>query len=353
MAGSKRARAFLNFIFVIVVVGLGLLAVRSLGVTGTSVTSVGTDSASPTPTLIINGGTSPAGSTSPSATTPTATTPVIWELIVLESTGSTQKIVSLNLSTKARKTLYTDADENVKIRQVGNLTSDGREALVLMSPPGDEFGGSLYTVATDGSGRKTLLIDQFASPWPPVFSPDGTKIAYIFFSNAEAEAGFYLVIANRDGTNKRELVREAVAITQPVFSPDGSEIAYFRSGTEAGRGSIMTVGTTGGTSRQILAYADRVPYDLAWAADHTLAFVDGTGDNAHLFDLSRGATEATRLTTPAGAESRPLFAPDSSQLAFGSLAGSTPSILVLDRTTGKTENLGRGSIVVGWRTGNG
>lgn len=345
MSGSgKRVRKFINFLFVIAVVGLAAIAFK--GLPSTSPSTGETSNASDAPSLRIETTTSPTASTA----TPTKTTN---EVVILESTRGISKLVSINTETKVRTTLYTDADESIKIKQVGNLTADGSQALVLMGDPAQDFGGGLYTIALDGSGTKTLLIDQFASPWPPVYSPDGNKIAYVFFSNAERESGFFLVVANRDGSNKRELVREDQAITQPVFSPDGTEIGYFRTGSDSGSGSIMGVKITGGEPRELATYTGRVPYDLAWGKGTLLAFVDGTGDAASLYEIATNGQDPTQLTTPTGAESRPVYAPDGTQLAFGSSAGGSSSITLYTRETSQSVNLGSGSVVLGWREGRG
>lgn len=345
MSGSgKRVRNFINFLFLIAVVGLAAIAFK--GLPNTPLTTDGTASPDETPSLRIE--------TSPSASsTSTSPTTSVDELVVLESARSVNKLVSINTTTKVRTTLYTDADETVKIKQVGNITADGSQALVLMGDPAQDFGGGLYTIALDGSGTKALLIEQFASPWPPVYSPDGTKIAYVFFSNAERDAGFFLVIANRDGSNKRELVRETQAITQPVFSPDGSEIGYFRTGSESGSGSIMAVKVGGGEPRQLATYTSQVPYDLAWGKDTVLAYVDGTDDAANLFEIPTGEKSPRKLTTPTGAESRPVYHPAGTQIAFGSSAGGSSSVILYVRESGDSTNLGTGSVVLGWREGRG
>lgn len=342
---GKRVRAFINFIFVIAVVGLALVGARSLKAPAVLHS---TATASPTPSLSVQSQNSftptPTATETPAPATKT-------DLVVLETGKSGNKLVRINRETQARTTVFTDTDEPLKIKQVGNLTLDGGEALVLMGSLTDDFGGSLYSVTTDGSGQKQLLVEQFASPWPPVFSPDGSKIAYVYFSNAEADIGFYLVVANRDGTNKRELVTEKQAITQPVFSPNGTEVAYIRSGVDSGSGSIMAIGISGGNPRQLATYAKQVPYDLAWGPGDALVYVDGVGDLANIYEYTNGS--AVKIVTPSGSESRPVYSPDGEFLAFASSGSGNSTINIYERTTAKTTKLGAGSMVLGWAEGRG
>lgn len=334
---TKQTRAFLNFLFALALVGLALYAGTLFSNTDKSPLA---DSPSASPELSIFEST---------PTSPETSTRSARQLVVLATVKTAQQLVLIDSENQSRQTIFTDRDEKNKIKQVGNLTADGKEVLVLMGSAEEPFGGSLYTIATDGSGRLTLLFDNFASPWPPVFSPDGKKIAYVFFSNAETESGYFLVIANRNGTNKRELVRETKPITQPVFAPDGHAIAYVREQAPSG-GSIMTVPLTGGTPKEAIRYTDRVPYDLTWAKDDGFYFIDGQEDRADLYAVKTGDIEPHRLTTPAGRESRPVISADGQTLAFASRssATATPVIYLLHLETGSTQTLGSGTLPIGW-----
>ena len=75
------------------------------------------------------------------------------------------------------KLVFTDEDEDVKIKSATSITSIG-DVLAVMSPANQEFGGALYLIKTDGSGQKEKLVDEFASTQDPVISSDGKSIAY-------------------------------------------------------------------------------------------------------------------------------------------------------------------------------
>ncbi len=125
------------------------------------------------------------------------------------------------------KLLYTDSDENEKIKFVKSMTSSAK-FLALIAPNDQNFGGSLYLIASDGSGNKEKIVDEFASPQPPIISSDEEKIAYILFSNAEMEYGFSLYAMSKNGENKVKIDTSSSMISNPVFDQNSKNIAYLK-----------------------------------------------------------------------------------------------------------------------------
>lgn len=267
-------------------------------------------------------------------------------LLALAETKTGKQLVTLDFETGARHVIFTDADERLKIKQVGTVSRDG-SVLVVLGEPSDAFGGSLYTIATDGSGLKTLLLETFASPWPPILTMDGKKIVYIVFSNTQAATGFSLIVANWDGTNKRELVREERPMSQPVFSPDDTRVAYVIEET-SGTSRIMSVPLAGGSSRTEVTVPGRIPYDLAWTAVDTFLFIDGTGSDANLYEMTTNTSEASRIVTPSGQESRPLRHPTAAAIVYTVTDAGTSQLTVLERVSGQVRSLGSGVAPIGW-----
>ena len=76
-------------------------------------------------------------------------------------------------------------------------------------------GGDIYVVNADGTGLRRLTQGM-----DPSWSPDGTQVV---FARWTEPWGMYLI--NADGTNERLLFSSSVA-RSPVFSPDGSQIAF-------------------------------------------------------------------------------------------------------------------------------
>ncbi len=76
-------------------------------------------------------------------------------------------------------------------------------------------GGDIYVVNADGSGLRRLTQGM-----DPSWSPDGTQVV---FARWTEPWGIYAI--NADGSNERLLFSSSVA-RSPVFSPDGSQLAF-------------------------------------------------------------------------------------------------------------------------------
>jgi len=100
----------------------------------------------------------------------------------------------------------------------------------------------IYSMNADGSNQ-TLLVDDCCTAYP-VYSPDGTKIAYYSLDQ--------LVIADADGSDPLSLAFfPAFESGRPSFSPDGLRIAYPNVETpddpESPGTGILSVPAAGGT----------------------------------------------------------------------------------------------------------
>lgn len=123
------------------------------------------------------------------------------------------------------KLIFTDKDEKEKIKFTPTMTYDGK-IYAVMSDTNQVFGGSLYKIASDGSGTKEKVIDDFITSQAPVVSPDGTQITYVLFSNAEFDYGFSLYIANLKLENKVKIDVDPNTINNFTFNFDASQIVY-------------------------------------------------------------------------------------------------------------------------------
>ena len=119
-----------------------------------------------------------------------------------------------------------------------------------------------------GTGQNNLTNDA-GDDVDPVFSPDGTKIA--FTSGRDGNDEIYVM--NADGTGQTNLTNDAGVDLNPVFSPDGTKIAFesFRDGNWE-----IYVLNADGTGQTNLTNADGADVDPARTealARSTIVFV--------------------------------------------------------------------------------
>ncbi len=186
----------------------------------------------------------------------------------------------------------------------------------------DRAGGDfdVFVMNPDGSGVLNLTATSAATDQDPVFSPDGTRIAYA--SNIDGDQDVY--IANSDGTNPVNVTPSLTdPQSEPSFSPNGQSLSY-------------THGEPGVTSAiRIIELENYVPVSgftatgfapgtagSTWTPDGNLVFQSrATGQTDILIRRADGTV--TNLTAGYAETARePSVSPDGQSIAFVSFGGS-------------------------------
>ncbi|MGB4758902.1 MAG: hypothetical protein WBP26_02495 [Candidatus Saccharimonadales bacterium] len=190
-------------------------------------------------------------------------------------------------------------------------------AIVYNSTQDGALDVEIYAANPDGSNPVRLSLTP-GQDRAPVWSPDGTKIAFFAMERNTNLADIYIM--NADGSNQVRVSPGGVSQFAPSFSPDGGKLAYYS--TVSGNTDIYTVHVDG-TNVQRLTTVAQGDFWPTWSPDGTkLAFYslrDGA-TNSEIYIMNADGSGQTRLTnTVAGVHDQyPDFSPDGTKLVFAS-----------------------------------
>jgi hypothetical protein len=180
----------------------------------------------------------------------------------------------------------------------------------------DNGGGTnppdIYVMNPDGSGqtRLTFGVNGGIDPVVPVWSPDGTKIA---FSSFQSNGNYDIYTINANGGGQVNLTNTAVNEFDPAWSNDGSKLAY-------GRGGDIWVMNANGSQQTLLLTNGSSP---SWSPDGTrILFTRNiVGGFDDIFVMNTDGTGVTNLTNNPGGYFSPKWSPDGARVIFATNSG--------------------------------
>lgn len=224
---------------------------------------------------------------------------------------------------------------------------------------------ALWTARPDGSSKRRVLRPPSggATVDTPVWSPDGTKIAYSLPDYSMRPGISHIFVVNADGTGNTRLTSGDVFDESPSWSPDGSRIVFSREtgrevlesgGILGGVRSLMTMDADDGRNRTTVAegryYSPRWSPDgtriayvksdqlgvinvdgtnpriftggahvegLAWSPDGSrIAYVSGDWRESDIRIVEVDGFRSFRLTDEPGPEIEPAWSPDGERIAY-------------------------------------
>jgi Tol biopolymer transport system component len=205
---------------------------------------------------------------------------------------------------------------------------------IAFSSNRDGFGANIWVIP---SGGGTPVKYTQAGGTSPDWSSDGTRIAFTSYSGTTD-----ISVMNADGTGQTRITSISGAWeSEPVWSPDRTKIAY--TSASGGPSQIWVMNADGSSPVQLTGLTDGgTSFNPAWSPDGTkIAFASFRSGRQELYIMNADGTGPTQITTGGPAEYRPRWSTQG--IVFHANASGTPAIFLVNPDgTGLTQ-LTRGS----------
>ncbi len=198
----------------------------------------------------------------------------------------------------------------------------GRIAFTRITSNRDLPADSDLLVANAGTGAVTPLLEGPQYSLFPVWSPDGSRVA---FANGPAESATHLYVMNADGSGLADLGGGTVTIVS--WSPDGSKIAYTDSLSTPDNpdaAGVYVIGADGTGRRQVISGNWE---GVSWSPDGRRLLLTGWPSNPQnsgvndLYTVRPDGSDLMQLTNDHLWEHYAVWSPDGTRIAFSRSEG--------------------------------
>jgi TolB protein len=160
-----------------------------------------------------------------------------------------------------------------------------------------------------------------------------TRIAYIVKSGTE----YRLEVADSDGENPVAAIRSSEPLISPVWSPDGSKLAYV---SFENKKPVVYVQELASRRRIMVANFKGSNSAPAWSPDgKKIALALARDGLTQVYVINADGSDLKRLTQTAGIDTEPRFAPDGQTLYFTSDRSGGPQIYRMNADGGDAKRV--------------
>lgn len=210
-------------------------------------------------------------------------------------------------------------------------------------------GNAIYKMNANGSDVQQLTFTEYGQKdFSPVWSPDGTKIAFVRSISTQEEMPppsgggwgwvgggdpiYYTVTSYRiytmdyDGANLTLIGKSASFINDLTWSPDGTQLAYVRGADSTYMGVFQTCGgnsyiyivdaVADGAASRLSETVNGV--DPSWSPDGTKIFyaVNNSPENYGIYSIDLSDNSIQRWTYDGATPADPEISPDGSKIVY-------------------------------------
>ena len=276
------------------------------------------------------------------------------KIIYVLNKDGVKEIERANFKGEEAEKIYSDENEDLKIKKFGGYAYLPKEILVLIGQ-NDSFANKLAIIKSDGS--RDIIVESFGNPNRLTIAPDGKIIAYVFFSNVEADYGYSLFTMSRDGSNKRQIKRQDSEIKGLAFNKDASKIAFL-SANQDGKSEIHLINLDS-TGEQTIYSTEQVISSISWSESNNLvvsAYLRAKNNGEVAIVNNKGKVLTKVITTKEGVPIFGNISADDQTIAFlevklkdGSIDESSGGQILTVRSSGKNLNkVADGLLNIGW-----
>jgi serine/threonine protein kinase len=196
----------------------------------------------------------------------------------------------------------------------------------------------IYTMNLDGSDQQRLT-ERPGDDWHPSWSSDGRQI--VFQSFEPSKGTFNIFVMNRDGSGLHPITYWDKTITgggagaqRPVWSPDGTRIAFSFEGADL-TPAIYVANADGSDLRQLT-----LGRDPSWSPDsQRIAFEYRPESALEIFTIHVDGSGQTQITSTGDNNMYATWSPDGQFIAYVRQEAAASGIYLLDLSSGRTRKL--------------
>ena len=247
----------------------------------------------------------------------------------------------------------TDVIVTVNGEAVGISTFTVLRGILYVAERGEHF--VICHMNPDGT-NKTDLTNILGMAMFPVWSPDGTKIAFMNRSGENLD----IHVVDADGSNKRRLTYDPAWDLFPTWSPDGQRILFQTNRDGNMEIYIMNADGTGQTNLTGYSKLDAWPswspdgtkilyYSLRTASLHIEEIEPSSVlDTLEIMAMDADGTDAVNLSRNTATDQLPLWSPDGTNIAFQSDRDGVGEIFVMNSDGSNQRNITDNPAADGW-----